>query len=426
MGIEYLLTGLYLVLVFWKLPSWSFIQSSGLSTKEARRLFSFNMITGITTAYCLVHFTPTADYLANNLEGKLQYELLIANPKLFFTDFTSDMHLYGLDGIFASENSFWAYLRFYFLYKILAILNLATHGNFYLNAAIFSSITFIGHIAFYRIYSELYIENKLKILLVCFGLPSLMLYTGAVHKDGIVFTCLGLMSYCLYQIFKPNSLIKIKYTVIALLSLTIIFLLRNYVIVALAPAVFIALLCKWRPNKKAVIVITSYTAFVILFFSSGLINASLNLPAAVVQRKADFANLEVGKTTIAMNELKPTLQSFASNLPQAFNHSFFRPYLWEFAQPSVLLTAIELLFYQLIILAFFLFRKKHSGAIDNFNIFGLLFLFNMMLIIGYTIPNIGAIVRYRSIFWIFLMCPLVCNIDWKRLWPGGKNQSALI
>lgn len=422
MGIEYLLSGLYLLLVLWRIPSCSIIHSSGLTAIEARFLFSFKVVTGAAIAYCLVHFIPTFDYLAINAEGKLQYDLLLTNPKLFFTDFTSDLHLYGLGGVFASENSFWAYLRFYFLYKILAIFNLVTHGNFYLNAAIFSSIVFFGHMAFYRIYSELYVGNKLKILLVSFGIPSLLLYTSAVHKDGLVFTCLGLVSYSLYKLLKSNLSIKIKYLAFALLGLTAIFLLRNYVIVALVPAAFIALLCKRMPNRKAAIVMVSYAVFLIMFFLSGFSNSSFNLPAAVVQRKADFAAIEVANTNIAMNNLQPTLQSFASNFPQAINHYLFRPYLWEFAQPSVLLTAIELFFYQVIILACIFFRKKQAGSIHNFNIFGLLFIFNMMLIIGYTIPNIGAIVRYRSIFWIFLLCPLLCNIDWKRLWPGGKNQ----
>jgi len=49
----------------------------------------------------------------------------------------------------------------------------------------------------------------------------------------------------------------------------------------------------------------------------------------------------------------------------------------------------------------------------------------MVLIIGYTIPNVGAIVRYRSIIWIFALCPMVCCIDWARLsfWQRKKEQT---
>jgi hypothetical protein len=75
---------------------------------------------------------------------------------------------------------------------------------------------------------------------------------------------------------------------------------------------------------------------------------------------------------------------------------------------------MELLLYQLLILLFIIYRKK-DPQIHPFNLFGFALFINMMLIIGYTIPNIGAIVRYRSIFWVLLICPLLCNIDWTKL-----------
>lgn len=186
-------------------------------------------------------------------------------------------------------------------------------------------------------------------------------------------------------------------------------------IIAMLPAMLTAMLCKILPCKKRWIVLSAYAVFFMLFFLSGVVSSSFNMPAAVVQRKADFAALGEAKTNISMNELMPNAQSFILNLPQAINHSLFRPYLWEFTQLSVQLTAMELICYQLLILAFILFRKKDGPPVHSFNIFGFALFLNMMLIIGYTIPNVGAIVRYRSIFWIFLICPLVCNIQWKKL-----------
>jgi hypothetical protein len=39
----------------------------------------------------------------------------------------------------------------------------------------------------------------------------------------------------------------------------------------------------------------------------------------------------------------------------------------------------------------------------------------MFLIIGYTIPILGAIVRYRSIYFPFLLVPIICLTNWKQL-----------
>ena len=203
--------------------------------------------------------------------------------------------------------------------------------------------------------------------------------------------------------------------IIFFIGIITIFLFRNYVFVAIVHAMLIALLCKHFTYKKIWIILVSYSSFVALFFLSGFLNSFLNIPAAIIKRKAEFASLGEGNTNLLMNELQPTFKSFVFNLPQAINHFFFRPYLLEFINPAILLTALELFIYQLIILLFIFFRKKHLIITNNFNVFGVILFINMMLIIGYTIPNIGAIVRYRSVFWIFILCPMVCTINFKKM-----------
>ncbi len=425
MRIEYFLFSIYLVLSFWTIPKFSFIRLAGLSSLEIRLLFSFKILSAIAFAWLFQRMSVNSDYLAYNIEGKNQYELLLSNPGLFFTDFTNDIHTYGWGGLFEPGGSFWAYIRFNLMYKMIAIFNLLTHGNFYFNSIIFSSIVFFGHMAFYRIYSEMYKGQKWAILFTCFCLPSLLLYTSCVHKDGIIFLCLGLIGLIIYRILSTNPSIQFKYIFYGLMAMVAVFLFRNYVIVAIIPAVITAVGCVQISFKKRFVILTTYAIFFGLFFLSGLSHSSLNLPAAVVKRKADFISLGEANTNIPMNELYPTILSFAINLPQAINHTLFRPYLWEFSQPSVILTAIELLFYQMIIVIFIIYRKKQAFPVHPFNIFAAAFVLNMMLIIGYTIPNIGAIVRYRSIFWIFIICPVVCNIDWKRLISTPKTISKI-
>jgi hypothetical protein len=125
--------------------------------------------------------------------------------------------------------------------------------------------------------------------------------------------------------------------------------------------------------------------------------------------------VSTGNTDIDLNDLKPNITNFLYNLPQALNHSFLRPYLFEFKMLSVNLTALEILIYEFLILLFIFYRKSKTDQLHWFNVFGISMMLHLFLIIGYTIPNIGAIVRYRSIFWIFLITPVLCNIDEKRI-----------
>ncbi len=419
----YLFFAIYASLIFWVFPKITFIKNAGLSAAEVRILLALKMLGGIICAFYFENIFLTADYGSFNAEGKLQSEWLLSNPALFFKDIRTDIDTYGLGNIFDTANSFWGNIKFTLLVKVLAVFSLITGGNFYLNSAVFCSFVFFGHIAFYRIFSQLFKGHKLKILLVCFFIPSVVLYTSCVQKEGFVFLSLGMISFVFYNAVKGTRFISIKSVIVFLAAIITIFLFRNYVVIALLPAMITALFINYFPLNKRMVFFLCYCFYCILFFMSGLFNNSLNLPEAVVKRKAEFAIPVAANTNIAMNELYPNIKSFLYNLPQAINHSLFRPYLWEYSNPAVILTALEIFFYQLIFVAYIFFRNKKETMTQLFNLYGLAFFFTMMLIIGYTIPNIGAIVRYRSIFWIFLLCPLVCSIDWARLDFFTKKRS---
>ena len=423
MSVPFVFFVFFVVVSFWLIPRLSFIRHTNLSSRQVQLLLAFKILISVLAAYYFTNLSTNVDYLDNNEDGRIHYNLLLSNPVLFFTDFKNDIHTYGFGGLFKSENSFWAYLRFNLLHKFIAILDLFTKGNFYFNTVIFSTFVFFGHMALYRLFSEIYKGNQKAILMVSFLLPSLLLYTSCIHKDGIIFLCLGIVSYIFYRFLSAKRPVPFKYYFLFFVALLAIFLFRNYVVVAILPAMFSTLLCKIIVQKRRLLIAITYAFYFLLFFLSSFSHSFLNIPAAIVQRKNDFAALLGGNTNIAMNELQPNLGSFITNFPQAINHALLRPYLWEFPQLSVLLTAFELFIYQLLLISFIFFRKKQVSPMSLFNIFGLAFFFNMMLIIGYTIPNVGAIVRYRSTFWIYLIVPVICNIDWNKLNPFQKNKA---
>lgn len=408
---------LYILIFLWQVPRLSFIKKSGLKIFETRLLILFKVLSGFLAAFYFKNVFTNSDYVIYNIEGMLEYKLLLSNPSLFFTDFKNDINLYGLDGLFNTSGSFWGYLRFHLLFKFIALLNLVTKGNFYLNSAIFSSFVFFGHIAFYRIYNEIYAGKKTAKLLTCFFLPSIALYTSCIHKDGLIFISLGIGSFIFFRLLQNLKNIDLKAFSLLALTLICIFLFRNYVLVALLPAMMVAFMVHRTKHRKTFLFIGMYISFAVIFFLSGLFNNSFNLPTAVIQRKADFSLLEKGSTNLEMGELQPTAASFVKNIPRAINHVMFRPYPFEFKETGVLLASLELYIYLLLIIAFLwmcLRKKQFIISIHPFNIYGLAFFITMLLIIGFTIPNVGAIIRYRSIIWIFLLCPLACNLNFPK------------
>ena len=87
MSIEYLFFTIFLLLSFWVIPKISFIKHADLTARETRLLLALKILSGIVCAFYFGRIPPIGDYLGYNTEGKFQYELLLSNPKLFFTDF---------------------------------------------------------------------------------------------------------------------------------------------------------------------------------------------------------------------------------------------------------------------------------------------------------------------------------------------------
>lgn len=411
---EYLFFLMCVFFLFWKLPQVAFLKKSGLSPVQLRWLLFCKMALSLAIGFYFFEIVVYTDYLSNHEEAKLEFDLLMENPALFFTDFKKDIEQYGLGGIFNSSSSFWGYLNYHLLAKLTALLNLATKGNFYINTAIFSSFTFFGHIAFFRIFSSIYKGKNDLLMWVCFLVPSLLLYTSCIHKDGVIFVCVALASFYFYQLLERNTKPGFKLILLLFFALGGILLFRNYILVAMLPAMAVAVLVKKVKFHGPVVAAVSYIFFIAAFFATVFLNNSFNLPEAVVKRKADFALLDKGKTNLELKELQPNFVSFARNVPRALNHSLLRPYPFEFKGIAVQLAALELYLYlALCIFVVFTFKRhpQSSSAIHPFNIYGIAFFFTIAIIIGLIIPNAGAITRYRSIFWLFLLCPVICHLD---------------
>ena len=408
---EYLFCGLYFYLIFRSTQKWSFFKNSGLSVKQLKVLLVIKITCSVFAAYYFMQ-SNTVDYLTFNNEGFLQYKILISEPLSFFDDLTTDIKNYGWSGLFSSSHSFWANLRFNFLYKLIAIFNLISHGNFYLNSMIFSFCIFVGNVSLFKIFNSIYENQKIKIIIVCFFIPSILLYTACIHKDGIVFICISMIAYFLFY-YNTKQKSFLKYLLLILLFTSVLFILRNHIVIALIPSIILSLLYRSLLTKKLIKLMTVYSLMITCFFFLQFNNT--NLAQILINRKSEFQLASTGNTDINLNELKPDIISYLYNFPQAFNHSFLRPYLFEFKTLSVNLTAIEILMFEILFLLFLFYRKISSAKLHWFNVFGICLMLHLFLIIGYTIPNIGAIVRYRSVFWIFLITPVICNIDEKKI-----------
>lgn len=353
------------------------------------------------------------DTWAYHYESLKEYQLLKSDPVEFFASLFRNSYEGGYTNFLVTKNSWWNDLKANFLIKLMAIFNLASFGHYYINLIFYSFLSLFGPVALYRVMQDVFPSRKIAVLLAIFLVPSFIYWTSGLHKDGLIFVGLALIAYHFYFGFKEQSFPFYRILCIAL-GLALVVILRNFLIVPLVPAM-IAWILATRLRLKPVFVFSGvYFLFILLFFTAKYIHPKLDFPEAVAIKQGEFLSLG-GSSAVTVQKLTPNFISFVKNAPQAFALSTIRPYPSDVHHLLSLAAAIEINALLLLFIIFLVWRKNGTG-LSPFLLFCLFFSFSVLMMIGYSVNVLGAIVRYRSLIFPFLLVPMLAKIDWNKIY----------
>lgn len=418
---EHLLFAAYLILFSWLVTRTPFFTASGLTTPQLVIVFLLKVMAGIFYAWIGVYYGEMAqmvDTWGYHYESIRETTILKSAPSQFFGSIFQNTYGDGYTKFLAHENSWWNDLKGTFFVKTLALFNVLSFGNYYINLIFYSFISLFGPVAVYRVMIDVFPDRRLPILLATFLIPSFIYWTSGIHKDGIVF--LGIATV-IYQVYFGLKETRFSFTRIALIlfGLLLVLALRNFLVIPFLPALLAWVLAHYNRHRQAPIFAGIYTMFIVLFFTAGFLHPRLNLPEEVVSRQEAFLKLG-GGSAVAVTKLEPTFGSFAANLPQSFSLSVVRPYPSDVRHLLSLAASLEINLL-LLLFAAFLFVRRNGTELSPALLFFLAFSFSVLLMIGYTVNVLGAIVRYRSVVLTLLIVPVAAQIDWRRIagWASG-------
>jgi hypothetical protein len=411
--LSFLLFFIYLVLLCWLLTKIKFITRSGLGHRTIIILFLLRIIAGLANAWINLNYYSGSDSAVFHQESIVEYHLLFNNPKEYVLNIFHSNSEASYTRFFDVTDSFWNRLRTNIIIKILSIFNIFSNCNYYINTLFYNFLVFFGSISLYKIFTQIFHSRKRVVIITVFLLPSCLYFTSGLHREGLIFLALGIMCFNMFQSFRKG--LTLSRCIYILCSVALIFLLRNFIFIALLPALTGWIITSKRQKFIFPIFATVYVCFTLIFFSLKFIHPKLDLPQYVSSRQLAFIELSNhASSAVNINPLFPNFRSFLNNAPQALNHVLMRPYITERATLFYMPLAIEILLYELLLLTYFIFPFK-MPTYDGFIYFGLFFSMSVLLLVGYTIPILGAIVRYRSICFPFLLTPIACLIDAKKI-----------
>jgi hypothetical protein len=376
-------------------------QGAALSTLELTGAFCFKVIMGALYGYVFLHYYGGDDTWLLNRESMVEYNKLITSPLTFISDFNPVPAFERNDGFRQGLHYYLVDLEFWMITKPLALFNLLSRGDYYINSVFFNFIVFWGHYWLYRLLVTEFPNKRKPLLLIIFFFPPVVFWLSGIRADGLLLFFIALLFVQFNRWITTKNKRGLVWSVVALLFMLV---LRNAVAILLVPALAAWWLVAKNGRKPLLTFTLVYLTSIVLFFSTLWISPAANLPSMIVKRQQEYLALH-GNTRFELDTLQATPASFIRVLPQSLNNTFLRPYIWEAKGPLQLVTALEVIFFWLLILWFF-FRKQMgwkqaltSPLILSFIYFSI---FSYVLI-GYTVPFPGAIIRYKIIFELMLL-----------------------
>lgn len=362
------------------------------------------IITGVVYIYVEQNYLNGGDLSSFHSNSLLETELLLNNPLKFITSLFNSS---GETANIFSTHSFWNYFRNIFLEKILGIFNIISFKNIYINSLLYNYLIFYGHMALYKVFSIVWQDKKIQKIVGCFLLPSSLYYLSGINKDSLFYLGLCLVLWGCSSIFILKKTHTITYLVLVV-GLAICFVIRNFFFALMVPSLIGFLLSSKFKNKSLLIFGVIYGVTSIVFLSTP------SLLQIVVDRQHSFLQLGWAKSALHVPSLEPSFWHFVHHFTIAFNIAFFRPYIWDSYSIFYFASALETLFFLMLLLILLLKFKfitwpKHLTS--PILLFCLFYGFSCLLIIGYTIPILGASVRYKTAFLPLLLTPLLCSFS---------------
>nr|WP_214457963.1 hypothetical protein [Flavihumibacter fluvii] len=352
------------------------------------------IILGSVYGWLFLHQYGGDDTWLINTEGQVELDKLLTRPG----DFFEDINLFFLvreHGWREGLHLFQDKLELALLIKPLALANLWSQGNYYINVVFFSAISFWGHFWLYRLVTLQKPGLRNWAFGVIFLYPPTLFWLSGIRGDGLLLFFFGLTLWNFSQWLSTRRMQALALWMLGLAGMAVI---RSAFAALLLPALISWWLVEKQnwPVKKAFSRVYAIAAF--LFFCSALLPDWVNGPARVVKKQAQFFELK-GNVRVNLDTLNTHPLTFVRALPKALDNVFLRPYPGE----GTGILQYGLIIQNFIIICLFLVvilrRYPGRGAIKGVPVFAGLFIFSLSvyLSIGYTIPFPGAGVRYRAI-----------------------------
>ena len=308
-----------------------------------------------------------------------------------------------------------------------AVVRLISFGEFHVHTVITAFLSLTGMVGLYRAFVTSLPGLERALMIVIFLLPSVLFWASGVIKESLLFFGLGLLVHLVFRMLAGR--VKWQDPLIIAFIAVMLFFLKFYVLMSLLPAMVLLIWARRFSGTalwpKTLVV---YGLFALIGLNLHHIVPGMDILGVLTMKQRDFVGLAIqmssGSFVMPPVLLLPDTGLFLSQAPYALYITLLGPMVHIGGSALGIVSAAE----NLAVLAFLtlcLVLHRPWKIVDGTLVsVMLLYVLLLALVIGWTTPVMGAIVRYRTPLLPFLMIAGLLLLDRDRIvtkWPWTRT-----
>jgi hypothetical protein len=300
--------------------------------------------------------------------------------------------------------------------RINSLFSFISFGFYRVHLLFMAFLSFIGLFLIYKSVTKLLTGIKRTLLFAIFIIPSTVFWSAGDLKEPILVLLLGCFMYGLVSFSRK---MEWGHLILLLISSYLLIYTKPYILMLIAPcSISFFIVEQTKIRREYLIYFAVFAFFGALIGLVAIWNPEYSLAKLLAQKQFDFISMLNASNSGSKFEIPILENSFFSlikNSPIALFNSISRPWIWEPVVWPQTLAAIENI--AIISTTFILILKFRMSKIEHRNIalFALIFSVLLFILTGLITPNMGALVRYKSIGLPFFFIVLVSGYSLRNI-----------
>ena len=422
----------YAALFLFAIRSFAFFNALGLSKRAIGWLFVLKILAGTALWYVYTYIhtdRATADIYRYFDDGNIMFTALPEHPLDYLRMLTGigndqrrfDVNYYQVMNNWYRQYESNMYNDAHTMIRFNAFVRLFSFGHYHVHTVFICFLCTTGLVALYRAFVPRIAGHERAWAFALFALPSVLFWLSGVIKEALLFFGLGLFALTLTDLLRNG----VRAWSIAFLPFCIVllFFLKFYVLLSLLPAFTAYIWCVRTGGKRPLLkFVATYAMFIMLGLNSDLFYKDFRILEVLWVKQRDFIGMATAANSgslVHVAELEPNVWIFLGAAPHALYMTFLAPLSAWGNGPLGMMSALENIVLVVLLLMALRWRRAWSEVDKPLLYFCLGYCILLALVIGWTTPVIGALVRYRVPLLPFLLLACMCLADPKRIpWPG--------